>query len=113
MTLNDLKTGMIVTTRKGDSYIVMRDFIDYGDVLAGLSCNNIISETWISLSAYNKDMTHPTLPNIDIMSVYASSAYSADTPTKLLWERKEYKEVTMSEIEEMFGCKVKIVEEDK
>ena len=28
MTLNDLKTGMIVETRDGDSYIVMRDFID-------------------------------------------------------------------------------------
>lgn len=113
MKLNDLKTGMIVTTRAGNSYIVMRDFIDYGDVLAGLSCNNIISDTWISLSAYNKDMTHPALPNIDIMSVYASSVYSADTPTKLLWERKEYKEVTMKEVEEKFGCKIKIIEEDK
>ena len=113
MTLNDLKTGMIVKIRSGEYYIIMRDFIDYGDVLAGLSCNNIISDTWISLSAYNKDMTHPTLPNIDIMSVYASYTYSADTPKKLLWERKEYKEVTMKEIEEKFGCKVKIVEEDK
>ena len=113
MTLDDLKTGMIVKIRNGNSYIVMRDFIDDGDVLAGLSCNNIISDTWISLSAYNKDMTHPTFPNIDIMSVYASSVYSADTPTRLLWERKEYKEVTMQEIEDMFGCKIKIVEEDK
>ena len=109
MTLNDLKTGMIVTTRNGNSYIVMRDFIDAGDVLAGLSCSNIISGTWISLSSYNKDMTHHTLPFIDIVNVYASSVYSADTPTKLLWERKEYKEVTMKEIEEKFGCKVKIV----
>ena len=113
MTLDELKTGMIVETRNGNSYIVMRDFIDYGDVLAGLSCNNIISNTWISLSAYNKDMTHTTIPNIDIMSVYASSVYSVDTPTKLIWEHKEYKEVTMKEIEEKFGCKVKIVGEDK
>ena len=113
MKLDELETGMIVETRCGNSYIVMRDFIDYGDVLAGLSCNNIISNTWIRLSAYNKDMTHPTLPNIDIMSVYASSVYSVDTPTKLLWGRKEYKEVTMKEIEEKFGCKVKIVEGDK
>ena len=113
MTLNDLKTGMIVKTRNGNSYIVMRDFIDAGDVLAGLSCSNIISGTWTSLSNYNQDMTHPTRAFLDIVNVYASSVYSADTPTKLLWERKEYKEVTMSEIEEMFGCKVKIVEEDK
>lgn len=113
MKLDDLKTGMIVKTRNGNSYIVMRDFIDAGDILAGLAYNNVISNTWTSLLSYNQDMTHPTLPNIDIMSVYASSAYSTDTPTKLLWERKEYKEVTMREIEEMFGCKVKIVEEDK
>lgn len=113
MTLDDLKTGMIVKTRNDNYYIIMRDFIDYGDILAGLSCNNVIANTWTSLSSYNQDMTHPTLPNIDIMSVYASSAYSTDTPTKLLWERKEYKEVTMKEIEEKFGCKIKIVEEDK
>ena len=58
-------------------------------------------------------MTNSRFPHLDIMSVYASSVYSADTPTKLLWERKEYKEVTIKEIEEKFGCKVKIVEEDK
>ena len=112
-TLDDLKTGMIVKTKDGNSHIVMRDFIDEGDILAGLSHNNVISNTWISFSRYNKDMTHSALPNLDIMSVYASYTYSADTPKRLLWERKEYKEVTMSEIEEMFGCKVKIVEEDK
>ena len=113
MTLDELKTGMIVETRDGDSYIVMRDFIDCGDILAGLSFNNKISDTWTSLSNYNQDMTNSRFPHIDIMSVYSSYPYSADTSKRLLWERKEYKEVTMSEIEEMFGCKVKIVEEDK
>ena len=113
MKLDELKTGMIVTTRNGDSYIVMRDFIDEGDILAGLSFNNKISDTWTSLSNYNQDMTNSGFPHIDIMSVYSSYPYSSDTPKKLLWERKEYKEVTMKEIEEKFGCKVKIVGEDK
>lgn len=113
MTLDDLKTGMIVKTREGKYNIVMRDFIDEGDILTGLSFNNKISDTWTSLSNYNQDMTNSRFPHIDIMSVYASYPYSADTPTRLLWERKEYKEVTMKEIEEKFGCKVKIVEEDK
>lgn len=113
MTLDDLKTGMIVKTREGKYNIVMRDFIDEGDILAGLSCNNKISDTWTSLSNYNQDMTNSEFPHIDIMSVYSSYLYSVDIPKKLLWERKEYKEVTMREIEEMFGCKVKIVEEDK
>ena len=113
MRLNDLKNGMIVKTRKGNSYIVMRDFIDYGDVLAGLSDSDNITNTWTSLSEYNKDMKHNKLPGLDIMSVYTSYLYGIDTPKKLLWQREEYKEVTMKEIEEMFGCKVKIVEEDK
>ena len=95
MTLNDLKTGMIVKIRDGNSYIVMRDFIDEGDILAGLSRNNKISETWTSLSNYNQDMTNSRFPHIDIMSVYDSYPYSADTPKKLLWERKEYKEVRL------------------
>ena len=112
MKLDDLKTGMIVKTREGKYGIVMRDFIDEGDILAGLSRNNKISETWTHLSNYNQDMTNSRFPHIDIMSVYTSYPYSADTPKKLLWERKEYKEVTMSEIEEKFGCKVKIVEEE-
>lgn len=111
MKLNDLKTGMIVTTRNGNSYIVMRDFIDDGDVLAGLSCSNIISVTWTSLSNYNQDMTYSGFPYLDIVSVYASYPYSADTPTRLLWERNEYQEVTMKEIEEKFGCKVKIIDD--
>lgn len=109
MTLNDLKTGMIVKIRNGEYHIIMRDFIDAGDVLAGLSCNNKILGTWTSLSNYNQDMTHSGVPYLDIVSVYASYPYSADTPTRLLWERNEYKEVTMKEIEEKFGCKVKIV----
>ena len=113
MTLDDLKTGMIVKTREGKYNIVMRDFIDDGDVLAGLSFSDKISNTWTSLSNYNQDMTNSRFPHLDIMSVYASSVYSADTPTKLLWERKEYREVTIKEIEEMFGCKIKIVEGDK
>lgn len=95
MTLDDLKTGMIVKTREGKHYIIMRDFIDNGDILAGLSHNNRISKAWTSLSKYNQDMTHSKLPSLDIVNVYASSVYSADTPTRLLWQRKEYKEVTM------------------
>ena len=112
MTLNDLKTGMIVKTREGKYNIVMRDFIDEGDILVGLSRNNKISETWTHLSNYNQDMTSSIFPHIDIMSVYTSYPYSADTPKKLLWKREEYREVTMRDIEEKFGCKVKIVEEE-
>ena len=113
MKLDDLKTGMIVTTRNGDSHIVMRDFVDSGDILAGLSDSNDITNSYIELSYYKQDMKNNVLSGLDIMSVYTSYLHCIDIPKKLLWQREEYKEVTMKEIEEMFGCKVKIVEEDR
>ena len=112
MTLNDLKTGMIVKTRNDNSYIVMRDFVDAGDILAGLSDSDNITNSFNELSDYEQDLKHNQLPGLDIMSVYTSYLYGIDTHKKLLWQREEYKEVTMREIEEMFGCKVKIVDED-
>ena len=112
-TLDDLKTGMIATTRNGDSYIVMRDFGKVGDILAGLSDSDNILNSYIELSNYEQDLKHKKSRGCDIMSVYSSYPQSIDIARSLLWKRKEYKEVTMKEIEEMFGCKVKIVGEDK
>lgn len=110
MTLDDLKTGMIVKTRDGLSHIVMRGFNNtWGDILAGLSDSKYISNTWSRLSEYTQDMKIPGLPNLDIMEVYITVPYSVDIPDKLLWKRDKYKEVTMSDIEEKFGCKVRII----
>ena len=112
MKLDDLKTGMIVTTRNGDSHIVMRDFVNVGDILASISDNDNITNSYIELSYYKQDMKNNILSGLDIMSVYTSYLHCIDIPKKLLWQREEYKEVTMKEIEEKFGCKVKIVGEE-
>ena len=112
MELDDLKTGMIVETRGGDSYIVMRDFLGAVSILAGISDNNTISSKWIKMSIYTQDLNCSGIQSLDIMSVYSSYPCEIDTKIDLLWKREEYKEVTMSEIEEKFGCKVKIVEEE-
>lgn len=109
MTLNDLKTGMIVTTRNGNSYIVMRDFLGDISVLAGISDNKTISRQWINMIWYEQDLTCTDISRLDIISVYSSDPCDIDIKKGLIWERKEYKEVTMQEIEEKFGCKVKIV----
>lgn len=111
MTLNDLKTGMIVTTRNGNSYIVMRDFLGDISVLAGISDNKTISRQWINMIWYEQDLTCTDISRLDIISVYSSDPCDIDIKKGLIWERKEYKEVTMHEIEEKFGCKVKIVED--
>ena len=113
MTLNELKTGMIVETRDGDSYIVMRDFCKGGDILAGLSDSDNILNSYIELSNYEQDLKHKKSPGCDIMSVYSSYPQSIDIARSLLWKREEYREVTIKEIEEIFECKVKIVDEDK
>lgn len=112
MKLDDLKTGMIVTTRNGDSHIVMRDFVDSEDILAGISDNENITNSYTELSYYKQDMKHKQLPGLDIMSVYTSYSYGIDISKKLLWQREEYKEVTMKEIEEKFGCPIRIVGDD-
>lgn len=111
MTLDDLKTGMIVTTRNGNSYIVMRDFLGDISVLAGISDNKTISRQWINMIWYEQDLTCTDISRLDIISVYSSDPCDIDIKKGLIWERKEYKEVTMHEIEEKFGCKVKIVED--
>lgn len=90
MTLNDLKTGMIVKTRDGDSHIVMRNYLGRSDILAGLSDSNSISKKWNHLFTYNEDMTHPNYSEMDIMEVYDSQPFSIDNIRYLIWKRKEH-----------------------
>lgn len=91
MTLNDLKPGMIVKTRDGDSHIVMRNYLGRSDILlAGLSDSNSMSKKWTHLFTYNEDMTHQNYSEMDIMEVYDSQPYRIDNIRHLIWERKEH-----------------------
>lgn len=111
MKLDDLKTGMVVTLRNGASSIVMRDFINEGDLLVNMSENKVIG--WLYLNDYTTDMKYKDVDAFDVMQVYRARFYGISSKEALLWERKDdYKEVTMQEIEEKFGCKVKIVGEE-
>lgn len=114
MTLNDLEDGMVVVLRNGDPYIVLKNVFYYGDILAGYK--NILEfyNTQISLTRYNADMTfkNKNMDLFDIMEIYEKPEdifHAFFKKGKLIWERKKHKEVTMQEIEEKFGCKVKIV----
>ena len=124
MKLSDLKTGMIVTLRNGDEYVVFKDYC-VSDVTApycksGIICN-AKEHTWTSLENFNEEMkcTNSILgADFDIMKVEAvSHPYSFSDigyekhKRKTLWSGI-VKEVTIAEIEEKFGCKVKIVKED-
>lgn len=101
-TKSDLANGMIVEQRCGLRKIVIEDRI-------------VGYESYGELQCYGDDLLHHTNPELDIVKIYKP----ADTirvalhsnNLQLLWERSEVKAVTMAEVEEKFGCKVKIVKE--
>lgn len=106
MKKSDLKNRMVVECRNGRRYMVIDDML--------------LSTTGYNyLSTYTSDLLMKTTPltehlaGYDIVKVYRKrlnvlSFMYLDT-NDVLWERSEVKEVTMSEIEKKFGCKVKIV----
>jgi hypothetical protein len=118
MTKSDLKTGMRVTNRAGTKFLVLKDFKHEYDissnVLVGLGyCG------WWNLKSFKEDLTGE-YSNDDIMKVeipyhcYDVTGVSDKSvdPTfgyHVLWERDNPKEVTIKDIEDKFGCKVKIV----
>lgn len=108
-TKSDLKDCMVVETRNHLFYIVI------GDWLVGISGSiNIDSYNDCLLNYYDKhDIIKVYEPTYRLDSFiqqpigdYTTATGSAMT---VLWDSTAVKEVTMAEIEERFGCKVKIV----
>ena len=109
-TKSDLRDRMVVETRAHLFYIVI------GSYLIGVSDS-------INLDSYNKYLQNFHYYEKDIAKVYApvyrldgfvqqpidSHITATNSIMTLLWERASIKEVTMSEVEEKFGCKVKII----
>lgn len=117
MKLSDLKTGMIVTLRNGDEYVVFRNFSDLYTESTSIICNG---RSWNNLCYYSDGMKCSSLfgKMYDIVKVevpyHPYSFFNLEherEKRKIVWEEGA-KEVTMAEIEEKFGCKVKIVKED-
>jgi hypothetical protein len=119
MTKSDLKNGMIVKTRDGGEYVVVKyclgRFQEIRDVL--LSVNN----GWIDFDRYDDDLNCLENSDFDVMEVCAIgygrilSINKAGVNT-LLWKRQNKKEttkeLTLDEIEEQLGYKVKIVNKE-
>lgn len=97
----DLRNRMVVEYRNGDRRMVV------DDRLMG-------KFNYCVLTEYDDNLIRKDLDSVfDIMKVYRRiSVFSKkdnENSLELLWERPEIKEVTMSEVEEKFGCKVKII----
>ena len=122
MVKSDLKTGMTVVSKNGW----------VGKVLLGTSSGDIILwyqdeenqdiRKYRTLDTVNEDLTYGA--GKEIVAVYGHSdihkiLFDYNIPRsiremKCLWGRPEdVKEVTMREVEERFGCKVKIKAEEE
>ena len=104
-TKSDLKNRMVVEDRKGR----LKIYID--DILLG-------DKTYSLIGDYNEDLMYGkrSFSELDIVKVYEQVRvccylYGDNLSNlSLIWQREEeVKEVTMAEIEEKFGCKVKII----
>lgn len=107
--VNDIKSGYVVRIRNGLLYMCMRsdqnNFCKIG----------INKKRWISLDPQEYiGLKHKNNIDFDIVEVYGLSilhykALEISTANRPLL----YKEVTMQEVEKIFGCKVKIVADDE
>lgn len=125
ITLHDLTTGMIVTTRNGEEWTVFRNYSCTMKHTAEKSTDGVLvsnndKDAWIPFSEYKGDMTikseDGSTSDFDIIQVeipsHPCSMLSHNylrNDRKLFWERELVKEVTMEEVEAMFGCKVKFI----
>lgn len=109
MTLKDLRSGMVVETRDGDRYLVL---VDGEDIHMMCGDGALHMGQWEVQQLYHDDLTRKHgFNDHDIMKVYGrvQSFYKVNETKKLLWERKEIKEMTVSEIEDVLGYSVKVV----
>lgn len=136
MTKKDIKAGDIVLLKDGRRCIVMPNIQDPNKELVLYGVLNL-RPTFIASNCirpfgivsivdnYNDDLTPFSGDNgYTIMAVRRNPFAVASCLFEMLtdyskdcyywdWEREEIKEVTMKEVEEKFGCKVKIVKENE
>lgn len=143
MTKKDIERGDIVLLRGGRVCVVMKDADDpnngltlYGKINSPISfldfSPKIVLGKVIHLNDYNDDLTDSAdrpFSDYDIMAIRKTSHYNTnftvpfifdvlfynEGSNRIYWDlrRKEIKEVTMAEVEEKFGCKVKIIKENE
>ena len=105
MTKKDLKNGMVVEIRTGDRCLV----IEKSGVINFM---NLDGTSYFDETGMGDDMKAPDVfEHCDIIKVFAGDITLDDCrkTTGLIWERKEPKEMTMTEIEKALGYPVKVV----
>lgn len=112
MKLKDLKTGMVIEIRNGERYLILRK--DDGVLYA------VRNEDWFDIHEkgdYNSDLTDSEFKEYDIMKIYEPCVNSLramlnNYVSDPIWERKNQKKMTVSEICKELGYEVEIVRDD-
>lgn len=108
---SDLRTGMIIVTKKGSEGVVMLNTIK-GDIIASDGCNKF--NRWCELDHYKNDLTYQYCPHSDIVQVWESNRSDSNRDFlvgfdkgTLLWEREKPKiELTMEQIAKKFDIDI-------
>lgn len=120
MKKTDLKAGYLIELRNGQRYFVMPIKGDDGVDLELVTQHSVRPLDWYddNLVCTRMSFSCPyTKKEMDIMKVYGLvdwPLYALRLETEhreLLWERKEPKKMTVSEIESILGYEVEIVSE--
>lgn len=115
----DLKSGDIVKTREGNTYIVLLNAEKYGqntNLLINLKTGNNLE-----IGDYNENLTYCGDDCFDIVAVCAKGYVGENIRNHIInskdewtWQREENKkEMTISEIEKELGYSIKVVKESE
>lgn len=114
MKLSELKTSDVVLSTKGSYGVVLKN-TPQGDLIKWfLNKNGEIIHKYRSLDMLNEDMSfrfdekdNRIIKVFRVTDQHDMTTMNAMKDKYLIWEEKT-KEVTMEDIERIFGCKVKI-----
>lgn len=108
---DDLRSGMVVETRNRDRYLVL---------VNPQKIRLMRSNGWGFMhvtggigGGHSDDLRFEGLPGLDIMKVFdeVNNFDEVKTTTDLLWERKEPKKMTLSDVCKQLGYDVEIIPE--
>lgn len=113
---DNLKTGMLVETKNGAIWMVLRNSI-YENILLRVS-KYTGDEKRIEFTEITKDLRHKTNDFLTIVKVVSPRLFpdifnlgAEIASSTVVYHREEPKELTVSQIEEILGYKIKVVAE--
>lgn len=112
-TKKDIRSGDVVELRRGDRYVVLLDD-SRANPFRGIGISD--RRGWADFCIWNDDMTHPDYSRLDVVKVLRTKSphiapwNATDDEMDVVFDRTEITELTVAEVSELLGFKVKIIE---